>query len=284
MLKPLALATATLASVVAFLPGTASACSCMEPGATFLNQPEDGATGVPTNALIWVGGSQTRGLFDGETQHPIELVDPEGVALPGTEGRLRSTNDTIDVFTPDLLLAANTTYEVRVADQVLSTFTTGSSTDDEPPAVPAETDRHTWSNPADPFGRTSCGPTPASHGVSLTWDMGDDSVLVLLDRDGLADVDTDLIEGSASGLAPHGSVSMGNGFVCGGDTWPEARLGAETDVQYGSFDLAGNFSGWSEAETVTVRASSGCSTAGGSAPTSLIAMLALLGLVAVRRR
>ena len=278
-MKYVALILATLT-----LPATSLACSCMEPGATFFLQPEDGATGVPTNALVWVGGAQTRGLFAGETQLPIEVLDADEIVLPGTEGRLRSLNDTIDVFTPDLLLEADTTYTVRVGDQLISTFTTGSGVDDEAPSIPEQTEVSSWSEPAEPFGTTSCGPTPASHGVSISWDMQGDSVLVLLDQDGLADVDVEGIAGSAPGLAPHGSASLGNGFVCGGDTWEDARLGATTEVRYGSFDLAGNFSGWSEPEEVTVRAGSGCSAAGDTSPTALLVLLGLLGVVGVRRR
>jgi len=279
MNTPLALATltVTLTAVGALLPGTALACSCAVPQDTFFQQPDSGATGVPLNTLVWVGTSETRG-------EPIELVGPDGVALPGIEGNLQSAWESIDVFTPDLLLDANTTYQVQVAGQTISSFTTGATTDEVPPERPDVTDLSTWSEPADPFGRTSCGPTPASHGASFTWDLQGDSVLVLLDREGLADVDTDLIEGSVPGLAPHGSVSIGNGFVCGGDTWDEARLGAQTDFQYGSFDIAGNFSGWSEPETVTVRATASCSSAGDSSPVGLLAMLALVGLVGVRRR
>ena len=277
-------AFASLFTAALALPATSFACSCMEPGATFFLQPEDGATGVPVNTLVWVGAGQTRGLFEGDPQLPIELLDADEVVLPGTEGRLRSLNDTIDVFTPDLLLEADTTYTVRVGEQVISTFTTGSDVDEEAPPVPEETEVSTWSRAAEPFGTTSCGPLPASHGVSITWDMQGDSVLVLLDQDGLAEVDTDGIAGSAPGLAPHGSASLGNGFVCGGDTWEEARLGATTEVRYASFDLAGNFSGWSEPEEVTVRAGSGCSAAGDTTPTALLVLIGLLGVVGVRRR
>lgn len=264
------------------LPATSFACSCMEPGATFFLQPQDGATGVPVNALVWVGAAQTRGLFAGEDQLAIELLDGDEVVLPGTEGRLRSVNDTIDVFTPDLLLEADTTYTVRVGEQVISTFTTGSEVDDEAPAVPEEVHRSSWSDPAEPFATSSCGPLPASHGVSLEWEMDGDTVLVLLDRDELADVEG--LSGTVPALAPFGSATLGNGFVCGGDNWDDARHLASTDVRYGSFDLAGNFSGWSATEEVTVYNRAGCSAAGDTTPTALLVLLGLLGVVGVRRR
>ncbi|MCO4770923.1 MAG: hypothetical protein KDA24_12895 [Deltaproteobacteria bacterium] len=264
------------------VPALALACSCMEPGATWFVAPEDGAVDVPVNALVWAGGGMTRGLFEGEDKFAIEVLDDQGVVLPGIEGRLNASMEVVDVFTPDFALQPNHTYSVRINDTVHSTFTTGEAVDVEAPQIPEETERDSWSNPPTLPDGFSCGGGQASHGVSFGFDMNG-SVLVLLDNDGAADVDVELIEGSLPAMSVFGFTSIGNGFACGGDNWEGAGLGATTDVRYASFDVAGNFSGWSEDETVKVTPR-GCSAAGGSSPVGIFALLGLGGLAAVRRR
>jgi MYXO-CTERM domain-containing protein len=272
-----------LCLLVSSLPGVALACSCMEPGATFLTAPQDGAVDVPPNALVWVGGSATRGLFAGEERFPIELIGPDDLPVPGVEGRLSSSFDVVDVFTPDAELEAGTTYRVVVNGAVQSTFTTGSEPDHEAPDVPDEAAITTWSDPPVIPDGASCGTGRASHGISVEWQMGD-RVLILLDRDGVADVDVELVQGQVPALSNFGFASLGSGFACGGDNWSEAAHGAKTDLSYGGFDIAGNFSGWSEPETVTVRTRAGCDASGSGQPLGLAGLLVLGGLVGLRRR
>ncbi len=269
-------------TLIAYVPASACACSCLEPGATWFSAPEDGSVGVPTNTLVWVGGGMTRGLFDGEDQHPIELVDTDGVVVPGSEARMRGASDIVDVFTPDFILDTNSTYSIRVNGQVRSTFTTGDMDDSEPPAIPTETQRNSWSEPPFLPDGGMCGSGVASHGLGFSFDT-EDSVLILLDNDARATIDGDNFEGTAPAITVHGSASIGNGFGCGGDNWEGAAPGARTDVRYAAFDLAGNFSGWSAEESISV-SPRGCNAAGNSSPIGLVAFLGFAGLTAVRRR
>jgi len=205
--------------------------------------------------------------------------------LTGGETRLRGNWDLLDVFTPDFLLEPNATYSIRVNDAIHATFTTGAEADNEPPAVPSITEQSTWSRgPYIPDGGM-CGNGAASHGISVGWDMGDAFVLVM-DANAMADVDTDLIDGTVPSLALHGHTSLGKGFGCGGDNWDGARNGADAAISGGTYDIAGNFSGWSEAETIVVRPdpTEGCSAAGSSRPSLLALAIALLGGVLIRRR
>jgi len=278
-MKTLLIALTLLASSA---PALSFACSCMQPGSTNFVAPADGAVDVPTNALVWVGGAFTGGLFDGAERFAIEVVSADQVPLPGVEGRLHSNMDLIDVFTPDMLLTSGTRYEVRVGEQVVSTFTTGDSDDTEAPPMPQETERFRWSRLAQPPGfQNSCGGA-ASYGFSFTYDLGD-GVIAMIDHDGLADVDIDLIEGSVPSLTPFGSGSLSRGGGCGGSNWDNAAPGVSTDMRVGSFDVAGNFSGWSEDESITIPPA-GCSAAGSSAPVGMLALLMLSGLIGVRRR
>ena len=278
-------ALVALAVLATSVPAAGLACSCMELGGTNMTGPEEGQASVPLNTRIWVGGGITRGLRDGETQHPIELLDSEGVVLPGTETRLRGNWDLFDVFTPDFLLEPGATYTIRVNGEDQASFSTGVTEDTEAPAPPTVSERRTWSRPATPPDGFSCGDNSASHGFSLSFDQHLDSFLIITDGNDLADVDVDAIEGDVPSLSPFLNAAMGVGFGCGGDNWLDARNGAEATFRAGSYDLAGNFSGWSEDETIIVRpapVTEGCSAVGPASP-SLFALF-LLGGVVLRRR
>ncbi len=276
-MKPLVAALALLATSI---PTSALACSCMEIGGTWFVAPADGALDVPTNALVWVGGGITRGLYEDEQQFPIELIGPDEAPLPGTEGRLRGGWELLDVFTPDFALEPNTTYSIRVNGEIQSTFVTGLDADTEPPALPTELERNTWSRPPQPVAGGMCGDGRGSHGISVQWDMGE-AVVVLMDHDERAALDIEAAVGDVPSLSTSGYTSIGKGYGCGGDNWDEARNGAEATIRAGSYDLAGNFSGWSEPETAVVRPA-GCSAAGPASPS--VALLLLLGGVVLRRR
>ena len=281
-MKPLFLALSLTAA--ASLPASALACSCMEIGGTWTTAPEDGQVDVPLNALIWVGAGITRGLYEDEEQHAIELLDPSGAVMTGGEGRLRGNWDWFDVFTPDLLLEPSSTYSIRVNGEIQATFTTGTESDTEAPEQPVETERRTWSRGPTIVDGGMCGDGSPSHGFSLSFAENADTFITILDAEGLADVDVDAIEGDVPALSAWQSVSGGRGFGCGGDNWDGARNGAEATFRVGSFDIAGNFSGWTEDDTIVVRPdpTAGCSAAGAANP-SWLALLALGGVL-VRRR
>lgn len=273
---------AALALLATSIPASALACSCMEIGGTWFTAPADGAVGVPTNALVWIGGGITRGLYEGEQQHPIEVFGPDEATLPGTDARLSGGWELVDVFTPDFEFEPNTTYSVRVNGEIHSTFVTGLEADTEPPAPPTEIERSSWSQPPRPVDGGMCGDGRASHGISVQWGM-DDSVVVLMDNDERATLDIDAIDGDVPSLSTSGYTSIGKGFGCGGDNWDEARNGAETQIRAGTYDIAGNFSGWTAPETAVVRpANAGCSAAGPASPS--LALLLLASGVLLRRR
>lgn len=260
-----------LALGTALLPGRAEACSCMPPGFTSFMAPEDGATAVPTNTRIWVGGQQTGGGdFSGQTALPIELRDAQGNVVPGDEQELQGAFELVAVFVPDAELTPGENYQVLIGGEVLSTFSVGDGRDDMPPQIPVITSQD---NIHESGNFSSCG---EAHYANLGVSHG--GVLALMDREEESTLDETHPAGILTELVIRDSVTLGNA-PCQ-SSWDEAKRGSKTQVRFSAFDLAGNFSGWSQNETIRIGAENGCSTVAGSPALALL----LVGALAVRRR
>jgi hypothetical protein len=127
---------------------------------------------------------------------------------------------------------------------VLSRFSTGSADDAVAPALPLVLDRDRTINSGN---RSSCpGPT-----VLATFEVDHEAGLLVVDRDGTAIVQSDRPDGLVTTLSPRHHVSVGRSPCF--ENWPEAAEAARTRVRFGAYDLAGNFSGWSEYEEVLIQ-------------------------------
>ncbi len=160
-------------------------------------------------------------------------------------------------------------------------FTVSEDEDHTPPALPIAT-------PSDQSG----GPTWSVSRQELRFDFDleigpSDEPLGLIVGILSADEDVDFDEEAADGVVsliahPDDSVLTVGRSSCG-TNWPDAEEGDSTELRYGVYDLAGNFSGWSEPITLTVIEPEGCSCSASASRSSLFAG-ALLLLVGIRRR
>jgi MYXO-CTERM domain-containing protein len=272
----LALFTA-LAALVTVAPRGARACSCawLETDALF---PADGQQDVPTNTRIWVGG----GMYwaePGDAEYRLTLLDGDGATVEVLYSDLTGYNDLISVMTPTSALQAGETYEIWVdGDEVLGRFTVGSDSDTSPPTVPAEMDRESSASARVAGMQSSCGPSDV---VNLT--LENTGLVYVANIEGVEGPDTATLDGESSDLSPAPEFRIGSAGCTW--SWPDAAPGASTTVRWGVFDLAGNFSGWSEPVSVSVPPA-GCNCVLGGAPraTGGIAAAGLALLVLVRRR
>jgi len=278
MKSVLMLGAATLFSIVTGAQD-AHACSCLGPG-LMTPLPADGAVDVPTNTRLWFNSF-------GASQAVAELrrTEGEGVPVPVVCSRIQlgaSTQQQIAVCAPSEPLLPNTAYSFT-ADQREVSFTTGNAADDTAPHVPVETDRSIASVAPTPLTASTCGDGEA-HYVSLGMDAKDGHLL-LVDADESTTLDAANITGSVTVLeaaVPETRVFVGEG-ACTSNR--PTRAGDVIKLRAASFDLAGNFSGWTKLEDAAIPVESpvdppfGCNSAGAPAA-GLCALLALL----LRRR
>jgi hypothetical protein len=223
-----------------------------------------GALDVPTNTRIWTIWSSNFALFGPDG--PVELEVTEfGDGL---------------VHTPKTPLQPLTAYRYAFENgfpQPDIAFTTGPGPDLAAPSLPRVLG---WTAAFTSEGRYPCRETDAR--VTLDVEAGDpDTLVVVLDRAGTSIFNTATIDGDVSAViqvypdtSSH-TMEVGAGECL--DNWPGAKRGAETTVRLGAFDLAGNFSGWSEPEEVRIE---GCNI-GANAGSPLAVFVPVL---LVRRR
>jgi len=277
--------TATWAGSIAILAtftclaGSASACSCAF-NITDLLVPADGTMDVPTNARIWIGAATYDGDDVGDAEVLLRLRDAAGDDVPVTFSEVWGNNQLVAVLTPDEALLSGETYSIELADsEILGTFAVGDTADDTPPDIPAELDRHAEVSDRVAGMETSCGPSDL---VEITLDS--DGVLVVANITGADDLDTDSVDGMASDVAIDDVLVIGSAGCTW--SWPDAEPQASTDVQWGTFDIAGNFSGWSAPTTIELPAAGcGCDATGaGSAPSATLGLVLLLATLFRLRR
>lgn len=264
------LACVSLAAAVLLHPAPARACSCQVGFNATL--PADGAIDVPTNTKIWIDGVLDCNGYPSEMAP--RLLDPDGADVPFTMTCLNSGNFYVQVLVlhPDAPLLPDTTYTVQPPTQIEFQFTTGAGTDDTPPEIPVEVDRaveHTRAGPRD-----TCF-NDAEHWATLT--VTGEAALFVLDAGETTDLDPVAVAGTVAEVTAGDVLFLGS-TACHGDNFPGgASRRAETTIRYGAFDLAGNFSGWSDPDPLSL---GGCSVA----PRSPAWWLLLLPLIGRRRR
>jgi MYXO-CTERM domain-containing protein len=254
-----------LAAVFTLAPAVARACSCgigLE-----LLWPAMGAQDVPTNTRLWVATVAFYGL---NQPRLIAVQDAQEVGFAISV--IDTAEGPLEVYKPYSPLAPNTIYElVECYDEdceVITRFTTGDGPDLEPPPLPVETDRD---GGAHRRNDTSCGKS-AWASVEFT---AEGLVVMQLDEGTL---DPELLLGETSIATLEYAVTVGRGACYIG--WPDWNHDSAT-LRYGAFDLAGNFSGWTEPDTLTL---GGCGCRSDASDGPDVPAMALLGVVAVALR
>lgn len=256
-----------------FGPSRAAACDCIPPGFTTFLAPTDGARDVPTNTLVWVGGA----VFGFEVpleQAQVVLTTSQGSVVQGTTSVLRGGMHALVVFRPGITLEAGSTYVVSANGERLGSFTVGSAPDETKPSVPTvESQEEHVDGPGS--GVSSCG---ESNWARLT--LTHDGLFALALRDGDSVFDETKPSGNATDFAfDNKTITIGN-LGCSSN-WSEAAAGASTNVRLGAFDIAGNFSGFSDKRLVDLPYfGCGCASAGPLA----MGLFGLLALGLRRRR
>jgi hypothetical protein len=217
----------------------------------YVQRPTDGEV-VPTNTRIWL---------DAETATEASIyVDPREPTLVGPDGAVTLDRVTIatpigdlHVYTPTAPLAPAPPDEggpggPDECDRVLASFRTAVVADDAAPELPTIDRVYTQSG----FVRLDA----------------EFSELLVVDRDG-GDFDPDALAGELLAVVrPSGMIDLATADL------PDAEAG----LRFGVYDLAGNFSGWTEPLAVDSE-EAGCRTV----PRAPLPLL-LAPLLALRRR
>jgi MYXO-CTERM domain-containing protein len=227
----------------------ALSCSCL--GATLVLAPEPGATDVPIDAFVWSANAYSI-LYSGYVESELALVSAGGEQVELEQRGLTVGDTELLIGIPVETLAPDTLYQAfscsnGVCDRILTEFTTGAGTDEDAPPLPSRGESETHhSTGAGPF---SCGRTRA-----LALGFEHEGILVADLGDGQLDVET--LSGSVTAATTDERLFVGVGLC--EDRWPgdeDAMLAA----RFGVFDVSGNFSGWTEPESLELPGR-GCST------------------------
>jgi MYXO-CTERM domain-containing protein len=242
-----------LAGLAASLaPRVAQACSC---GPPYLQEPRPGATDVPVNTKIWYlpPGPRIGATFRlegpaGDAAMDMTVVSPGARFAPFTGGF---------VFTPRQPLTPGATYRFLVCVdgncQGDQGFTVGSRRLDSA-ALPRELSRQPLFISGDP--RSSCGPA-AIQLINFKFEW--DGIALLADVDGDNHFSPvtfqDLLLHTATRAAGQGlNGELGLGLAPCSD-WPRDASGnpvLNPRLRFGVLDIAGNFSGWTMPEQVSL--------------------------------
>lgn len=275
-LIPVAITAAILS-----LPAAAEASSCTAyPGRVL---PNAATPDVPTNTLVWYAGQSLQHALaeDGslvDCDVLPRLVDDAGQEVATTS---RSFSFAY-VLVPDapLTLGRSYTIEHGCLFDVLA-FNGGIDAETTTFTVTAEADETAPEHPDIAVGDTVAH--EYDNGFTGYWMEveGEHEGVLLVDIGGQATLDPEALSGEVSLASTDTDFVIGHACV---STWPDAQPGDSTELSFASFDLAGNFSGWTEPEPVTVTDTGRGCTVGAGRPPAMALGLLLLGLVGRRRR
>ena len=237
-------------------PAAALSCSTQ-----FSTLPAHGQK-APRNTRIWI---QT---YPGEPTDDYRLRDAEGTRYSFIVTRIPVATWSVDVLTPDQPLPFPGTYAIeRCGDPAwivctpVTRFEVIDEIDEQAPELPeieasrSEATRGDW----------------GSSRLAIITLQGDAFTLADADGEGL---DSPLDEGARlASLSLLPELYLGTG-VC----MPRSFEGNHADVRFGTFDLAGNFSGYTEPQRVDIPELDGCALgAGSNGGWAVLLALALLG-------
>jgi len=306
----LSLAAALVALTV---PATASGAVCEGHADLSSVIPIVGDLDAPANTRVWIGEAWT------DTAERLEVrraVIPEEIIEIADITRIVAGRDEVTILHFGALLP-HSAYRIFAiqddgAEYELGVFATDEAADTTPPAVPGvDGFEPVWTTGEIP----GCGLFADGQ---LFLEFTDD-VLVLDIRDSddavpdgddddsadpfPLDLDPVALEGTVDGILfdRYHPEFFGIGNTPCLQNWPLAVEGATTEIRFGAFDLAGNFSGWGEWHELTVpraidpdlagatpppaATETGCSLRGSRASArAALCALALVALYGVRRR
>lgn len=244
-------------------------CTCTpEPPLTW---PDAYGT-APANTRVWLADNDDYYYGYGDGGADPALLDSGGYLVPTT----RTTIDfpviysEMTILTPVAPLTVGETYHIRRGDPWDYgdwPFEVTEATDLVPPAVPrvdeVEIVKHR---------RVERCWIRGSWTAHIRTTAGDDTYTVVQIAD-------------AGGFNPEGpsgrlmDAQQGDEIVIGYagcvDNWRDAGYGESIDIQLGAFDVAGNFSGWSEPETITMTTCECRTDATTDAPRGLFVLFSL---------
>lgn len=254
-----------IALLIATTPRVAAPCDCAVPGLAFV-APADGASEVPLNARVWSGGVDAR------------LLDAGGVEVAASITRIDVDGIAIRVLAPLALLQPGATYTIERGSGSTS-FVVGATRDDEAPAAPREMTRRTVV--FDAHESQTCGGR-GEYYVELQLEH--EGLFALVDRDATTTLDGRAPSGAVSTAAFDGVAALLGSGACV-RSWPEAAPGSSAGVRFATFDVAGNFSGWSDSSEVEIPGGCECTATEPTTSTpGLLVALTLLAALALRRR
>ncbi len=205
--------------------------------------PISGATDVPTNTKVWLQhcSYRTRLLEAGgaEVSHTLHCMNPTADFPTGV---LEPHND----------LRANTEYVIADYTGVSEyRFTTGDRRLVSPPPLPEVEELLIEHG-------TNC--EGWYHLATYTLHGGERNIF-LMDVAETTDFDPKTFTGSVSAISTD-EIEIGSQPCTGADNFPGgASRRANTTVRFAALDLAGNFSGWTEPEELSL---AGCNASGAS--------------------
>jgi hypothetical protein len=269
--RALACAAGFWLATAALEPRAASACSCLPPSWQGGVQPPQGGS-APRNTRIWVTYQR------GEMSAPsVQLFDRDGKLVPAERSEIAfglagKTPAAVIVLTPRELLEPNQDYRYDVSglagrDQPLRIgFMASDQLDEQPPAVPTIAFQDLGNGQEDTGGVEPCVVEPwlALSLDAEAWIVRRSPLATGTD----ASLDTEGLSGSVEDFfadGRDGGFEIAYGAPCAAP-WD----GQPLSMQFASFDLAGNFSGWSATERFVPPGStpadqwSGCSVRDGS--------------------
>ncbi len=221
------------AALAILLAPTAASAKQAAPGPSVLTllRPYHLEEDVPLNTRIWLDDETAREPSTYANPREPRLFAPDEVVVPlGDALELVAAGGRLRVYTPPTL-SPNTTYELRNCDDDdcshhLATFTTATTLDSTAPAAPEIHDAHT-----------------ANYALVVDAEFADDILVI-----GRPDA-------SAEPLASRDLVAATtdqNPLTLAEDDLPSYQL------RFATYDLAGNFSGWTDPHEVDRNL--GCST------------------------
>lgn len=236
------------------VPGTARALTC---ATNSIQAPADAAVDVPTNTLLW-----SYGFFGGAS--PPRLIGPSGevplqqrfwpVAIGTGHGANFPVGIPADELEPFSLYSIEVDYDLGGGsiDTERVSFTTGGGPEGEPPAPPelisSERTSNGWALLDFEYQGILIGDSAGALG----------SVRSVADLMLGVEAGFDGIEVSASSpvvrwLTTASTLPVGRGEC---SVWPEDDERRQ-ELRFGTFDLAGNFSGWGSTQVFTLPAGTG---------------------------
>lgn len=254
---------AASALAIASFPNVASACSCAAPEHF---APSITEKNVPTNTKIW---TTTFGCTE-----PV-LQKQGGATVPVTVTQIEN----VTVIQPSSELELGSTYEVTncgfFAEKPIFTVTEGPDT--TPPPVPTYTLGDTTASGS---SFSSCG-----EDLYVPLEVKFNDTLLVLDIAGRSTLDVQKLNGDIADAFFRDDNPLVGNSTCATFNWNFDEDGDAANVRLGAFDLAGNFSGMTPAQTV--EAGCTCSTAGASSTNGhgpVFAALALVGISRMRKK